>query len=91
MQLYPQGLQSTPKEVGDEVTFNPLMIAVVLRVSQHNFFQFSSPDEITGLKHDRGEVRRVLDNGDVEMKLSNGVSIAPLLLLGLLLTPAIRQ
>ena len=63
VQLYPQGLQSTPndgtqpKEVGDEVTFDPLMIAVVLRVSQHDFFQFSPPDEITGLKHDRGEVR----------------------------------
>ena len=98
MQLYPQELQSAPnddirpKEAGDEVTFNPLSIVVVLRVSQHNVFQFSTPDEITGHKYDHGEVRRVLDNGDVEMKLFNGVSVTPLfLLLGLFLTPTIRH
>ena len=44
MQLYPKGLQSTlssgiqPKGVDDKVTFDPLMIMVVLRVFQHNFF-----------------------------------------------------
>ena len=87
MQLYPQGLQSTPndgiqpKEVDDEATFDPSMITVVLRVSQHNFFQFSPPDKTTGHKHDGGEVRRVLDNGYMEMKLAHGVSVAPLLLL----------
>ena len=98
MQLYPQELQSAPndgirpKEVGDEVTFDPLSIVVVLRVSQHNVFQFSTPDEITGHKYDHGEVRRVLDNGDVEMKLFNSISVTPLfLLLGLFLTPTIRH
>ena len=98
VQLYPQESQSAPndgirpKEAGDEVTFDPLSIVVVLRVSQHDFFQFSTPDEITGRKYDRGEVRRVLDNGDVEMKLFNGVSVTPLfLLLGLFLTPIIRH
>ena len=98
VQLYPQELQSAPndgirpKEVGDEVTFDPLLIVVVLRVSQHDFSQFSMPDEITGRKYDRGEVRRVLDNRDVEMKLFNSVSVTPLfLLLGLFLTPTIRH
>ena len=98
MQLYSQELQSAPndgirpKEVGDEVTFNPLLIVVVLRVSQHNFFQFSMPDEITGRKYDHGEARRVLDNRNVEMKLFNGVSVTPLfLLLGLFLIPTIRH
>ena len=87
VQLYPEGLQSTPsggiqpKEVDDKVTFDPLMITVVLRVFQRDFFQISPPDEATGRMHDRGEVRRVLDNGCVEMKLSNGVSVAPLFII----------
>ena len=87
MQLYPKGLQSTlssgiqPKEVDDKVTFYPLMITVVVRVFQHDFFQISPPDEATGCMHDHGEVRRVLDNRCVEMKLSNGVSVAPLFII----------
>ena len=87
MQLYPEGLQSTPssgiqsKEVDNKVTFNPLMIMVVLRVFQCNFFQISPPDEATGHMHDHGEVRRVLDNGCVEMKLSNGISVASLFII----------
>ena len=87
VQLYPEELQSTPcggiqpKEVDDKVTFNPLMITVVLRVFQHDFFQILLPDEVTGHMHDHGEVRRVLDNGCVEMKLSNGISVAPLFII----------
>ena len=87
VQLYPEGLQLTlssgiqPKEVDNKVTFNPLMIMVVLRVFQCDFFQISPPDEVTGHMHDCGEVRRVLDNGCVEMKLSNGVSVAPLFMI----------
>ena len=85
MQLYTHRLQSTPsdgilpKEVGNEVTFNPLMVMVELRVSQHDFFQFSPSDEMTVCKCDHDEVCRVLDNGYVEMKLSNSVSVAPFL------------
>ena len=41
--------------------------------------QFSPSDEMTGHKCDHSEVSRVLDNGYVEMKLSNSVSVAPFL------------